>query len=152
MGKRRNNHFVLPPEFAYPIKGHYHFIQMDDSMLNSPAYITLSLTAKAMYTILRQEYKGIYTEQMTITCPYQTFIDKGISRNSIPEAVRLLEAMGFIACKSGGLGNISNRYRFLSDWRDIDTMDKARAIKKQVAMEKTRRKDARKAAEAMYCD
>lgn len=102
-----------------------------------------------MYTILRQEYKGDYSEGMKVICPYQTFVDKGISRNSISEGIRLLEAMGFITCESGGLGNIPSKYRFSAKWQDIKTKDEAKAIRKQVTEEKNRRKAARADAVAM---
>lgn len=146
MGKRKNK--APPRQFAYPVKGHYHFIQLDDSMLNSPAYIALSLPAKAMYTVLRQQYKGDFTG-MEVVCTYKMFMDKGISRNSIPEGIRLLVALGFITYESGGLGHIPNRFFFSAGWQQVRTKEEAAAIKREAVCDKHRRREARKAASAM---
>lgn len=78
----RNKRGAPPPTFmtALPHKG---FVQMFNDQLNSPTFISLSNVAKVMYLILRQEFKGDYTGN-NIICPYNTFIEKGISRNYIP--------------------------------------------------------------------
>ncbi|MEE1035228.1 MAG: hypothetical protein U0L06_11750, partial [Agathobacter sp.] len=71
----------FPPSFATKSTSRTHFIQMYDDQLDSPAFIALSAVAVRMYMILRQEYKGNYTGNRVI-CPYDTFVKKGVSRNS----------------------------------------------------------------------
>ena len=52
-----------PPKFATGGTWHTHHVILFDDLLNSPAYIALSATAKEAYTILMQEYKGKFTKQ-----------------------------------------------------------------------------------------
>lgn len=139
MGKRKQRD---PPSFmtAQPHKG---FVPMFNDQLNSPAFISLSTVAKVMYLILRQEYKGDYTGN-NIICPYSTFVEKGISRNSISDNLRQLEALGFITWENGGLYHQPNHYDFTDGWKKIHTMEDAKAMKDRLAEEKKQRKQAQK--------
>lgn len=139
MGKRKQRD---PPSFmtAQPHKG---FVPMFNDQLNSPAFISLSTVAKVMYLILRQEYKGDYTGN-NIICPYSTFVEKGISRNSISDNLRQLEALGFITWENGGLYHQPNHYHFTDGWKKIHTMEDAKSIKDRLAEEKKQRKQAQK--------
>ena len=125
MGKRKQRN--PPPRFATKGYGSKHFTPMFDDQLNSPAFIALSAVAVRVYLILRQEYKGAYTGNRVI-CPYDTFTEKGISRNSIPKAIRMLEAMGFITCERGGLGHQPCIYHFSDRWAKIATPSEAKNI------------------------
>lgn len=129
MGKRKQRN--PPPRFATKGYGGSHFTPMFDDQLNSPAFIALSAVAVRVYLILRQEYKGAYTGNRVI-CPYDTFTEKGISRNSISKAIRMLEAMGFITCERGGLGHQPSIYRFSDRWAKIETLSEAKNILKKL--------------------
>lgn len=139
MGRKKRRAPLPTFMTALPHKG---FVQMFNDQLNSPAFISLSNVAKVMYLILRQEFKGDYTGN-NIICPYNTFVEKGISKNSISENLRMLEAMGFITWEHGGLYHQPNVYHFTNGWQKIRTMEEARAIKEQLAEEKKQRKQAR---------
>ena len=133
MGRKKRK--LPPPAFATALP-HQGFVQMFNDQLNTPAFISLSPVAKVMYLILRQEFKGYYMDDNNITCPYSTFTEKGISRNSIPDNLRMLEAMGFISCEHGGLYHTPNLYHFTTDWKKIQTLEEAKAIKAQLVEEK----------------
>lgn len=139
MGRKKRR--APPPSFmtAQPHKG---FVQMFNDQLNSPAFISLSNVAKVMYLILRQEFKGDYSGN-NIICPYNTFIEKGISRNAIPDNLRMLEAMGFITWENGGLYHQPNLYHLTDGWQKIRTVEEAKAIREQLVEEKNQRKQAR---------
>lgn len=146
MGKRKKRD--PPPSFATKGYGSIHFTPMFDDQLNSPAFIALSAVAVRAYLILRQEYKGAYTGNKVI-CPYDTFAEKGISRNSISKAIRTLEALGFIACERGGLGHQPTIYRFSDEWAKIATPAEAKNILKELKEtmeEESRRSKAAKEA------
>lgn len=91
-----------PPKFATGGTWHTHHVILFDDLLNSPAYIALSSTAKEAYTILMQEYKGKFTNN-TVTCPYSTFKSKGMRPNTLSRALLQLETYGFISIEHGGL-------------------------------------------------
>ena len=111
--------------------------------INSPAFICLNPVAKVMYLILRQEYKGDYTGN-DIVCPYNTFVEKGISRNSIADNLRQLEALGFVTLENGGLYHQPNHYHFTNGWQKIHTVEEAKAIKDKLAEEKKQRKQVQR--------
>ena len=127
MGRKRRR--APSPSFMTSL-AHKGFIQMFNDQLDSPAFICLSPVVKVMYLILRQQYKGDYTGN-DIICPYSTFIEKGISRNSIPENLRMLKAMGFITWESGG-------------WKNIRSLEEGKLIRKKLADEKKENKQAQK--------
>lgn len=141
MGKKRR---APPPSFmtAQPHKG---FVQMFNDQLDSPAFKSLSPVARSIYLILRQQYKGGYTGN-DIICPYTTFIENGISRNSIPDNLHMLEAMGFITYEHGGLYHIPNLYHFTSDWKNIRSIEEGRLIRKKLTEEKKENRQADKSA------
>ena len=136
----------IPPSFASRSASRTHFTPMYDDQLDSPAFIALSAVAVRMYLILRQEYKGSYTGNKVI-CPYDTFVKKGISRNSISKGIRMLEALGFIACERGGLGHQPSVYHFIDEWAFIRTpaeaKERLRKFKAELAEEDRRSKLAR---------
>lgn len=143
MGRKSRRQHSDPPAFATKKGWHEHFTPMFDSQLNSPAYNVLSNVAKVMYLILRQEYKGESYNGNRVKCPYTTFMAKGISRNSIPEGIRMLEAFGFVECKSGGLHNQPNIYIFSEEWKKIESVEEGKKIRKMLSEDKARRKASR---------
>lgn len=142
MGKKRHN---TPPSFS-TIGKNSHFTPMFDDQMDSPAFIALSAVAVRVYLILRKQFKGDYTGN-NIVCPYERIIENGVSRNSIPGALRQLEALGFITCKRGGLAKQASVYSFSSDWKNIATKEDADAIVKEVRERIAEEKDFRKQAE-----
>ena len=142
MGRKRRR--APPPSFMTTLP-HRGFVQMFNDQLDSPAFICLSPVAKVIYLILRQQYKGGYTGN-DIICPYSTFIEKGISRNSISENLRMLEAMGFITWEHGGLCHTPNLYHFASDWKNIRSIEEGRLIRKKLAEEKKENRQTHKSA------
>lgn len=138
MSRRRKE---SPPGFATRSPNNTHFTPMYDDQLDSPAFIALGAVAVRVYLILRQEYKGRYTGN-NVTCPYDTFVKKGVSRNSISKAIRTLEALGFIICERGGLGHQATTYHFSDKWSEIRTNAEAEARLKELKdtmMEEERR-------------
>lgn len=122
MGKKKK---FTPPSFA--TSNGRHYIPLYDDQLNSPAFMSLSAVAVRVYLILRQEYKGDYSGNKII-CPYNTMVSKGVSKNSISGAIDQLEALGFIRCERGGLAHEPTVYRFIDDWKHVDTKSDAKAI------------------------
>lgn len=143
MAKRKS---APPPSFATRGYGSNHFTPFYDDQLQSPAFIALSAVAVRVYLILRAEYKGDFTGNKVI-CPYDTIVEKGVSRNSISKAIRMLEVLGFITCDRGGLGHQPTTYRFSTGWAKIGTKEEAEAklteLNDTVAEEKRRRLIAR---------
>ena len=96
----RNQKIDPPPKFATGGAWHTHHVILFDDLLNSPAYVALSSTAKEAYTILMQEYKGKFTNN-TVKCPYSTFKAKGMRPNTLSHALLQLETYGFISIEHG---------------------------------------------------
>ena len=119
-----------PPAFATTGRSR-HFIPIYDDQFTAPAFVGLPPVAMKVYMILRSRYKGDYTGNK-VECPYDAICEMGISRNSISGAIRILEALGFISCDRGGLGNQSSIYRFQEGWKEIRNLEEARAIVKEV--------------------
>ncbi|MDD5987735.1 MAG: zinc ribbon domain-containing protein [Eubacteriales bacterium] len=127
MGRKKKS---PPPSFATAGTWHTHYVVLFDDLLNSPAYIALSAAAKEAYTILMQEYKGIYTGDK-IVCPYSTFTSKGMRTNTVSRALMMLERFGFIRIEEhGGLERRPNVYRLIDGWKSIRTAEEAKEIKK----------------------
>ena len=103
------------------------FTPLYEDQLDSPAMKALSAVAFRVYVILRQEYKGDYTGNRII-CPYDTIVEKGVSRNSIPRALNQLEALGFIKIERGGLEHRPSEYIFSDKWSLIATPAEAYQI------------------------
>ena len=106
-----------PPKFATGGTWHTHHVILFDDLLNSPAYIALSAPAKEAYTILMQEYKGKFTNNI-VKCPYSTFKSKGMRPNTLSRALLQLETYGFISIEHGGLEHQPSKYRFIDKWKE----------------------------------
>ena len=118
-----------PPKFATGGTWHTHHVILFDDLLNSPAYIALSATAKEAYTILMQEYKGKFTNNI-VKCPYSTFKSKGMRPNTLSRALLQLETYGFISIEHGGLEHQPSKYRFIDKWKESynpEFLNKAKA-------------------------
>ena len=98
----RKNNKREPPQKWECNSDHERFVRIFESMFESPAYKALTPVASRIYQILKNEYRGNFTMN-NIVCPYSTMEEYGISRNSIPPALRLLEALGFIVREPGNL-------------------------------------------------
>ena len=121
-----------PPAFATS-KGTWErnpYCLLFYDMLNSPAYIALSASAKEAYTILREEYKGPLTGD-TVICPYSTFQSKGMRPNTLSRALIMLEVFGFIKVDHGGLEHQPNRYTFSEGWKSIRTDEDVKAVREK---------------------
>ena len=121
-----------PPDFL-TTKGRYdhnHHITLFDEMVDSPAYTALSHGAKAVYTLILKEYRGGFTGN-TVICPYSTMKKHGIRKESIPNWLTELSALGFIRIESnGGMYRIPNKYKLINEWtqyRSIESANKAKA-------------------------
>lgn len=121
-------------------------------MIESPAFKVMSPVAAKLYLILKNEYRGNFTMK-NITCPYSTMEQYGISRNSIPPALRLLEALGFIVREPGNLMREPTVYHFSDKWKDIQDIETAGKIKKElrerINWEKNNRKELTQAYDDM---
>src|SRR5947209_5191059 len=117
------------------------------SMLESPAYQVLSLSAHKVISRIEIElahHGGNDNGKLPVT--YQDFLEYGISRESIPPAIREATELGFIKITRHGRGG-NAEYReptlFLltfayarggrqapptHDWRKIKTLDEAEQI------------------------
>lgn len=147
MGKKKQS---PPPAFATAGRN-IHFTPMYDDQLNSPAFIALPAVASLIYLYLRQQFRGDYTGNKVI-CTYDMLCDKGISRNTIATSIRILEALGFISCERGGLGNQPSIYRFVEGWKLIPTEEKARQLVKQVRKAAKEEEQFRKMAKEQISD
>jgi len=130
-----------PPSFATSGDWHTHYVVMFDDLLNSPAYVSLSASAKEAYTILLQEYKGPYTGPKVI-CPYATFEAKGMRTGTLPRALVELEIFGFITYESGGLGHRPSIYHFSGEWKKIQTEKELEETKGKFKQELDKKKAA----------
>ena len=118
-----------PPSFA-TIRGTWEsnpYCQFFHDMLDSPAYIALSSSAKEAYTILREEYKGPFSGS-TVKCTYATFKSKGMRANTVSRALLMLEVFGFIKVEHGGLEHQPNKYTFSDGWKEIRTDEDVRKV------------------------
>lgn len=128
MGRKKRN---PPPSFATK-KGTWdrnHYVMLFDDLLDSPAFINLSSSAKVTYLILMQEYKGDLTGSRII-CPYSTFEKKGMRSNTLSTAIMQLEVFGFIEVDHGGLEHRPNIYHLIDDWKKIKTDEDVKVIKR----------------------
>ena len=136
-----------PPAFATATgTWHTHYVILFDDLLNSPAYIALSASAKEAYTILMQEYKGDYTGPK-VTCPYSTFQKKGMRSNTLSKALLQLETYGFVRIEHGGLERKPNIYHLSSDWQKIQTEEDLKQAEEAFQEEINRRKLAKEKLE-----
>lgn len=128
MSRKKN---TKPPDFLTTKKTWHnnHHISLFDEMIDSPAYIVLSDQAKYVYTLIIREYKGMYTGA-TVTCPYAVMKSHGVRKESIPQWLTELEALGFIRIDSkGGLYKIPNKYRLIDGWSEFKDLKTAQAAK-----------------------
>ena len=140
MGRKKKQ--SPPPAFATDGSWHTHHVILFDDLLNSPAYIALSAHAKEAYTILMQEYKGLYTGPRVI-CPYSTFQQKGMRSNTLSRALLQLETYGFIRIDHGGLEHTPNVYHLTGDWKKIRTAEDLKEVQGSFQAELDKRKKAR---------
>lgn len=136
LGRRKK---IPPPAFATirPTWDKNHYVMFFDELLNSPAYIALSSTAKETCTILMQEYKSPETGPK-VNCPYSTFQKKGM------RAIIQLKFFGFIKVEHGGLEHQPSIYHFSEDWKKIKTKEDVDKVKAAFKEEMNRRKKVKK--------
>jgi hypothetical protein len=122
------------------------YIKRKFSMLESPAYMVLSLSARRVMDRLEIElgrHKGKPEENGNLVCTFEDFAKYGLHRHAIAPAIRELVALGFIRItRAGSAGNESFRrpalylitYQFsgsntiLEDgWKRIQTIEEAEA-------------------------
>jgi hypothetical protein len=115
-------------------------------MLQSPAYRTLSLSARKILDRLEIEFERHGRnplENGCLPCTYEDFVEYGIHRQAIAPAIRELVALGFIRItRKGSAGNESHRqptlylisyrhagsdYRLEDGWKAILTIEEAEA-------------------------
>lgn len=137
-----------PPDFL-TTKGRYdhnHHVTIFDEMIDSPAFTALSHGAKAVYILILKEFRGGFTGNKVV-CPYSTMIQHGVRKESIPNWLTELSALGFIRIESnGGMYRIPNKYLLTNEWTRYKTIEqaneaksaalKARKEKKPVSQEK----------------
>lgn len=140
-----------PPQKWESISDHERFVRIFESMINSPAFKTLTPVATKIYFILKNEYRGNYTMN-NVKCPYSTMIDNGISRNSIPPALRLLEALGFITIESGSIMRQPSVFHFSDKWKEIPDIETAKKIRSEVRDRINFEKGVRKELAEKYGD
>ena len=140
----RKNNKREPPQKWECNSDHERFVRIFESMFESPAFIALTPVASRIYLILKNEYRGNFTMN-NIVCPYSTMEEYAISRNSIPPALRLLEALGFIVREPGNLMREPTVYHFSDKWKDIKDIETAAKLKKElrekIHWEKNNRKE-----------
>lgn len=127
----RRNKNARPPDFL-TTKGtysHNHHFKLFSEMMESSAWFALSTGARAVYLSLLNEYKGDYNGSKVI-CPYETMGKQGIRKQSIPNWLTELEALGFIKIIRGGMYKIPNEYLLIGEWAKIKTVEDARKISK----------------------
>ena len=120
---------------TYKNNGHIdnYYVRCYASMVNSPAWVSLSGNAVKLYVLLRDQYRE-RPEQIggLIKCPYSYIRSKGIGSNeTISRAFKELEAFGFIAYKTKGGHNIANEYKLSDKWQAV-TDEEARQIKEKL--------------------
>ncbi len=136
-----------PPKFATEGTWHMHHVIFFDDQLTSPAYIALSANAKEVYTILRMQYKGAYTGD-TVKCPYSTFVEMKLRRETVARALDQLECYGFIEITRGGLEHKPSEYKLSEKWKTLsnpEEMKKADAKFRERLEIKKKAKDYKKA-------
>jgi hypothetical protein len=126
------------------------YIRRKFSMLASPPYMALSLSARRAMDRLEIElgkHKGKPEENGNLVCTFDDFAEYGLTRHAIAPAIRELVALGFIrVTRKGSAGNESHRqptmylitYQFsgsniiLEDgWKRIQTIEEAEAVAKR---------------------
>jgi hypothetical protein len=122
------------------------YVRRKFSMLESPAYLVLTLSARRVMDRLEIElgrHKGKPEENGNLACTFEDFVEYGLTRHAIAPAIRELVALGFIRItRKGSAGNESYRvptlylitYQFsgsniiLEDgWKRIQTIEEAEA-------------------------
>lgn len=111
------------------------------SMLESPAYRALSLSAHRVFSRIEIEHaRHGGTDNGKLPCTYGDFAEYGVDRQSIAPAIRELESLGFIKVTRGRAGNGEWRapnlftltYRPVGntpptdEWRGVKSADDAR--------------------------
>lgn len=82
------------------------FVKLDRTMTNSHAFRFLSGNESKVFTILLSQYNGKNNGNLAI--PYNQAENYALSRQTLSNALNLLEAKGFIQCtRKGHIGAIS---------------------------------------------
>lgn len=82
------------------------FVKLDRTMTNSTAFKLLSGNENKVFTALLSQYTGNNNGNLSI--PYNKAEDYGITRQTLADMLKLLEAKGFIECtRRGRIGAIS---------------------------------------------
>jgi hypothetical protein len=91
-------------------------------MLESPAYLALSITARRILDRLRCEHMNHGGgENGRLKCTYTDFIAFGASRELIPAALRELERLGWIRYQRGGRwGGVKAPSVYTLTWWPVD--------------------------------
>jgi hypothetical protein len=115
-------------------------------MLKSPAWSALSPYSLRIHSRLELEHLShAGKENGNLLCTYQDFRKCGLCKATIAKGLRELEALGFLQIVRGfsGVANEceANRYRLThlpaygdrpsDEWRNIETLDEAKAIAKK---------------------
>ena len=117
-----------PPKFATSGTWHTHHVIFFDDQLTSLAYRALSANAKEVYTVLRMQYKGVYTGN-TVKCPYSTFEQMGLRRETVSRALDQLECYGFVEITRGGLEHRPSEYKLVDKWVQMENAEKMEEAK-----------------------
>ena len=93
------------------------FLAVPKRMLDSPNYTKLTFKARAMLLELARQYNGSNNGDLCAT--YNTLKDRGFgSKETIFDAIRELEVLGFIVRTRQGGKNLCNL--FAITWKPID--------------------------------
>lgn len=125
---RKNKHQEVP-SFATAGDWHNGYVPMFADMIDSPAYISLSATAKEVYLILRKQYRG---QDCTVICPYSTFKKQYLIREeTVSNALDQLEIFGFIEIERGGLEHKPSKYKLVGKWKELRDQEKLKEAKEE---------------------
>lgn len=93
-------------------------------MLESPAYLALSITARRVLDRLCCEHMNHGgAENGRLKCTYSDFIAFGASRELIPAAIRELECLGWLRYRRGGRwGCVKSPSVYTLTWLPVDSV------------------------------
>lgn len=132
MSRNRRNKYT-PKDFETK-SGQNKFVALYVSMLQSPAYMALTPSARSVYTVIKSQYNGNYNRLPgnRVQCPY-AYIMKytHCNKGTVSKALKELQDQGFIDISPddrGGL-NVATTYTFSSRWKSV-TQEEARITRK----------------------
>jgi hypothetical protein len=102
-------------------RGRRRFVQLFHNILDSPAWLSLTHSARTAYIHILKDFNGHNNGQLKLT---YSQAGRLMNRQTFGRSIKLLIDRGFIeVTKHGGLNNRCAEYRYIEKWRNWKPSD-----------------------------